>query len=128
MDVTIRVYVTTKTDSLPDLASYQTEEEFYKWKSDVEEVSFESGEFKEFSDALFMGRERHEVVEGHALIEYPPGEVLEARSRIARPLADLFKARHIKFTSAQTRDEQASPGVYQASLELIVKSPSTPPS
>lgn len=120
MSLSIDAYLTTKTDSLPDLKTYTKEEDFYQWKTQVRSVAFDSKSFNEVSESILDFADRYPIIEAYALIEYPPGKVLDADEEVGEKLRTLFGDRHIKFDWALTRDEKAFGENYVVSLEIIV--------
>jgi len=121
MDLTIDVYLTTKKDALPDLASYKTESDFYRWKEQVKGVALHSEAFSEISDGIFKEAEKRGVEAGYALIEHPTDKMWEANDEIAGKLKKLFQQRRYSFSWGLSRDENAPPDKYVVSLEVVVK-------
>ncbi len=121
MDVTIELYLTTKKDELPDLRTFKHEDEFYKWKNDVRHIAMYSATYNEISDALLEEANNYRILEAHALIEYPPGKVLDADEEIGEKFRQFFRDKHIKFDWSMTRDEKAEESHYTVSLEVIVE-------
>jgi glucose-6-phosphate 1-dehydrogenase len=121
MELNIDVYLTTKKDELPDLRTYTTEDQFYKWKNDVKFVAFHSSCHNQISDELLEEASKYRILEVFALIEYPTGKVLEADEEIGEKFREFFREKHISFNWSLTRDEAAQPDQYTVSLEVIVE-------
>ena len=97
MNTNIDVYLTTKKDELPDLQSYRDETGFYEWKRAVKFVAFHSESFTEIKDGILDEAKKYPIIESFALIEYPPGKVLEADEELGERLREFFKKNHIFF-------------------------------
>ena len=120
MNLNIDIYLTTKKDELPDLKSYTDEEGFYEWKRAVKFVAFKQNTQTEVSERLLEDAREYPIIEAFALIEYPPGKVLEADEDVGERLREFFQKQHIKFNWALTRDEKSA-DTCNVSLELIVE-------
>ncbi len=120
MDLNIDVYLTTKNDSLDDLRVFRDESGFYKWKSNVKGVAFQSTSFKGLSSDILKDATQHTILEAFGVIEYPPGAVFEADDEIGEKIKALFREQGIGFNYNLTRDEQALPDTFKVSIDIVV--------
>jgi hypothetical protein len=119
MDVTVDVYLTSRKDSLQDLRKFTNELSFSKWKSEVKNIAFYTESYKELSDKLLTEAEKYPILDAFAVIEYPQGEAFTADDEVCEKIRDVFRKKMVSFQWNLTRDEEAAPGSFKVSLEIV---------
>jgi len=87
----IRLYVTTRSDPVPDLDDMKTVAELTRWKGDVRRHALKVKEYPAVSDALIMDLQGYAVNECYAVIAYPPGSIHEADDLVGEELLKFLK-------------------------------------
>jgi hypothetical protein len=87
----IRVYLTTRTDPVPDLDDMKTAADLGKWKKDVKPHALEIREFPGPVDDMISFIGEHPILECYAVISYPPGKMEDADDSVGEPLLGFLK-------------------------------------
>lgn len=120
MAMDIHLYLTTRKDGMPDLKSHKDVEEVRRWFSKVGNVAVHHSHFSEVRDDIIREASPHPILEGHSVIFYCPGELLDA-DEIGEELKVLFKKHHHPFDWHVAANPNLKPKNYEVLLEIIVK-------
>ena len=121
MTFDIHLYITDHKDTLPDLHTMEHADDVRSWFSKVDDVCVHHDHFKNIDDELLKEAKNHTIVQGFAVVFYPPGEMLDADSEVGEQFKNLFKNHRIKFSWNLTPNPNLDPRFYDVYLELIVK-------
>jgi hypothetical protein len=91
MKQTIRLYVTTRADPVPDLDDMKTAADLAKWKADAKRHALKVKEHAEAGDALIDDLKGYTIKECYAVIAYPPGRITEANIQVGAPMLKFLR-------------------------------------
>jgi len=119
--IDIHLYMTTHDDELPDLHTMEHVEEAKTWFSQVDNVAVHHNHFSKINDELIKEASKHQIMNVHSIVFYPPGKVMEA-NQVGMDLKKFFLT-HKKNFDWHVAPNNNLKDVFEVYLEIIVKNP-----
>ncbi len=92
MKQTIKVYLTTRDDPVPDLDSVKDYKGLIKWRKIVGSHVIKSFEYESPQDGMITDLEDYVILEAYAVIAYPVGSMEQANQEIGSPLLATLRS------------------------------------
>jgi hypothetical protein len=115
----IHLYMTTHDEELPKLNSLEHIEEVKRWFSQVDNVAVHHNHFSRVDDKLIAEASKHEIVNCHSIVFYPPGKLVEAHN-VGRELKEFFH-NHRKTFDWHMAPNPKLMELFEVYLEIVVK-------